>query len=501
MAKKVIIIGAGIAGLSTGSYLQANGFQTQIIEMHTLAGGLCSAWKRGAYTIEGCIHWLVGSSPKSYLYKTWLEVVDLTKLQFVDHEVYSSYHAANGTEIVFYTKIDKLEAELLKKAPEDRTAILELTSTLRAFSGIKLPSLKNNNVANLIENLAFLLRTAPKLGLVNKYMKLSEAEYAKRFMNPVLREAFSNLFVGEMAVFFSLFTLAWMHNREAGYPIGGSLKLISAFQEAYENRGGQLLFGQKVEKIVVENGQAKGVVTKSGQHYEADYVISAADGYDTLYTMLGGKYLTPELTHRYENLKMFPSYIQVSLGVKKTFANLSAAHQVIETKAPIQIDDQTVCKAFGLSVHTYDPTLAPSGSTLIRTFIGTYNHAYWTELRKNNYQAYVSAKKRIAEAITEEIERITGPLASSIEMTDVSTPATVIRYTNNWKGSMEGWLLTPEVGLKPMKQTLKGLQNFYMVGQWVQPGGGLPAGLMTGRKAAMEVCKKEGITFKVSRFL
>jgi phytoene dehydrogenase-like protein len=65
---------------------------------------------------------------------------------------------------------------------------------------------------------------------------------------------------------------------------------------------------------------------------------------------------------------------------------------------------------------------------------------------------------------------------------------------------MEGWLLTPAVGLKPMKQTLKGLKNFYMVGQWVQPGGGLPAGLMTGRKAAMEVCKKEGIAFKVSRF-
>lgn len=500
MAKKVIIIGAGVAGLATGSYLQTNGFETQIIEMHTLAGGLCTGWKRGAYTVEGCIHWLVGSSPESYLYKTWLEIVDLTKLQFVDHEVYSSYHAANGTEIIFYTQIDKLEAELLKKAPEDRAAILELTATLRAFSTIKLPSLKNNNLANFVENLAFLLRTAPKLGLVNKYMKLSEAEYAKRFTNPVLRDALSNLFVGEMAVFFSLFTLAWMHNREAGYPIGGSLRLIAAMQETYQNRGGQFVFGQKVEQIVVEHGQAKGVITKDGKQYSADYVISAADGYDTLYTMLGGKYLTQDLTNRYQNLKMFPSYIQVSLGVKKTFANLVAAHQVIEVNTPIQIDDQTVCKAFGLSVHTYDPTLAPTGCTLIRTFIGTYNYEYWTELRKNNYQAYVSAKKRIAEAITEEIERITGPLSSSIEMTDVSTPATVIRYTNNWKGSMEGWLLTPAVGLKPMRQTLKGLKNFYMVGQWVQPGGGLPAGLMTGRKAAMELCKKEGIAFKVSRF-
>ena len=57
--KSIIIIGAGIAGLSAGCYGQMNNYQTRIFEMHNLPGGLCTSWKRQGYTIDGCLHWLV----------------------------------------------------------------------------------------------------------------------------------------------------------------------------------------------------------------------------------------------------------------------------------------------------------------------------------------------------------------------------------------------------------------------------------------------------------
>ena len=63
----IIIIGAGFAGLSVGIYAQMNGYHTQIFEMHSLPGGLCTAWKRKGYTIDGCIHWLMGTNPSSDL--------------------------------------------------------------------------------------------------------------------------------------------------------------------------------------------------------------------------------------------------------------------------------------------------------------------------------------------------------------------------------------------------------------------------------------------------
>ena len=61
--KKIGIIGAGMAGLSAGCYLQMNGYDTEIFEASNSPGGLVTAWKRKGYAIDGCIHGLVGSSP------------------------------------------------------------------------------------------------------------------------------------------------------------------------------------------------------------------------------------------------------------------------------------------------------------------------------------------------------------------------------------------------------------------------------------------------------
>ncbi|MBN2814686.1 MAG: NAD(P)/FAD-dependent oxidoreductase, partial [Bacteroidales bacterium] len=55
---KVSIIGAGISGMSLGCYLQMNGYDTVIYEKNALPGGLCMSWKKGAFTFDGCLHWL-----------------------------------------------------------------------------------------------------------------------------------------------------------------------------------------------------------------------------------------------------------------------------------------------------------------------------------------------------------------------------------------------------------------------------------------------------------
>jgi phytoene dehydrogenase-like protein len=81
----------------------------------------------------------------------------------------------------------------------------------------------------------------------------------------------------------------------------------------------------------------------------------------------------------------------------------------------------------------------------------------------------------------------------------VSSPATVIRYTSNWRGSYEGWLLTPGMGYRPLRTTLPGLQHFLMAGQWVMPGGGLPSGLFTARSAVRAVCEADRVPFRRPR--
>jgi len=83
-------------------------------------------------------------------------------------------------------------------------------------------------------------------------------------------------------------------------------------------------------------------------------------------------------------------------------------------------------------------------------------------------------------------------LAGQVGMRDVATPVTWERYTGNWQGSMEGWLLTKKT-LPPfrMSKTLPGLKDFYMAGQWVEPGGGVPTAAMSGRNVMQIICKRD----------
>ena len=80
---KIVVIGAGIAGLCTAVYAQSCGYQIEIVEQHNTAGGLATSWRRGDYTFETCLHWLVGSNPHGTMHAHWQEVFDIDKLTFV----------------------------------------------------------------------------------------------------------------------------------------------------------------------------------------------------------------------------------------------------------------------------------------------------------------------------------------------------------------------------------------------------------------------------------
>jgi len=85
-----------------------------------------------------------------------------------------------------------------------------------------------------------------------------------------------------------------------------------------------------------------------------------------------------------------------------------------------------------------------------------------------------------------------------VEAVDVATPMTYVRYTANWRGSYEGWLLDEQnrkYMLTGVKKTLPGLDGFYMIGQWLVPGGGLPPAALHGREVTGMICKKDGRKF------
>jgi phytoene dehydrogenase-like protein len=164
-------------------------------------------------------------------------------------------------------------------------------------------------------------------------------------------------------------------------------------------------------------------------------------------------------------------------------------------KTPLQVDPETTLRQVSFRTFHFDPTFAPTGKTAVTFFLPTCNFAYWARLREDHPERYRAEKDRVAESVIEVLERRRHGLRAAIEVVDVATPASIIRYTGNWKGSMEGWLPTPKTGFKPLRKTLPGLRNFFMVGQWVMPGGGLPSGPMSARPVIQAICKQDRVPF------
>jgi len=488
--KKVSIIGAGITGLSAGCYLQMNGYNTQIYELHELPGGLCTSWKSKGYTIDNCIHWLVGSGPSDNIYNLWAELVDMQSIEFVDPEEWLRIEGNEGRFIRVFTDVDKLEKELLLKAPEDGKLITEFTGAVRRFLKLNLPVEKAQETYGPMDALRVVPRLLPFFRAMRKWNSISLQRYSERCKDPLLGRMFRFMFLPETAVFFVIMTLVWMHKKSAGYPIGGSLEFVRLIEKRYLELGGRINYKSKVVKIRTENDSATGIMLENNAVQNSDIVISAADGHFTIFDMLDGKYVDEKVKEYYNRYKPFPSYVQVSLGVSRTFKN--EPHTVVLTlDEPLTVDQNTTYDEIMVRIFNHDKTLAPKGKTVITVLLPTYDYEYWINLKSTDAVAYMKQKERIADEVVQILEKRYGNLLSKIEMIDVSTPSTVIRYTNNWKGSFEGWLMTPGIGFRSMRKTLPGLSNFYMAGQWVEPGGGVPSAMMSGRNVAQIICKSD----------
>jgi phytoene dehydrogenase-like protein len=487
---KVLIVGGGIAGLCTGVYLRRLGFDTEILEMHTISGGLATAWKKGGFTFENCIHWLVGSKDGGQLNASWKEVFDIGGLEFFEDPVFQALeHGAD--RIAIYRDPDRLEAELLAKAPEDAAAVKEFVGLVRKMARLRMPE-----GDSFLRNIGAYLGYVPCLPLLSRYGKLSMADYSRRFTNPILRGFFS-AGVSGLSLLAIVFALAWMAQENAGYPIGGSLRMIGLIEDNYRKLGGRIRFKARVERILVENGRAVGVALQGGEEVRADIVVSAADGHATIFDMLGGRFTDDRIRKIYGTYKPFPSYVQVSLGVDADLRGEPGA-VVLLLDEGIQVDPGTTEDAVAFRVFNFDPTFAAPGQTAVVCLLTTYNHEHWCGLREKDAARYEAEKERVAAAVTAVFERRFPKARGRIRVVDVATPATVVRYTGNWRGSMEGWLFTPATGIKPLPCVLPGLRSFYMVGQWISPGGGLPAGLMTGRAVSKRIARDAGVRWKLS---
>jgi phytoene dehydrogenase-like protein len=495
--KKIIIIGAGLAGMSAGSYLQINGFQTEIFESYQAPGGLCASWKRNDFNIDGCIHFMEGLSPHEIYYPFWNNLIDMQSIDFVFFDSHSVVDDENGKRIVFYSDIDKLEEEFLSKAPEDKRLIKEFIGLVRKFDKVKLPIQKPFEVMSISDKLKVAYTMFPYLRSMRKYLRISSHEFASRLKNPTLRFAFQTAFVGHLPLFYAVMPLVWRNKKDTGYPKGGAALISSLMEQSYLELGGQIHYNARVDKIITKNNAAEGIRLENGDIHSGDIVINAADGRSAIYDLLEGKYIDKNIIERYgsKTFETIDKTLYISIGLKRDFSK-EPRKIYFHINKPIYIDKLTTMEHLEITHYCDDPAAAPKGKSLLVSMPEAKDWEYWVTLRKNDMIKYREEKHRVADAIIEALEEKFGNIKDYVEMVDVATPATYIRYTNNWTGGQISWKATKKTFGKPTTWQIKGLDRFYMTGQWAGTTGGLINVVMMGNHLTQIICKKEGIRFR-----
>jgi len=291
--------------------------------------------------------------------------------------------------------------------------------------------------------------------------------------------------------------LAWMHKKVAGYPSGSSLEFSGNIERRYLELGGEVQYNSHVTRIIVENDRAVGIRLEDGSEHRADYIISAADGHTTIFNMLESRYVDKTIRGYYDNLPIFPPLIYVALGVNRSFEEIP--HTVFGINFPLDHPITIAGKDLSrMTVHFYnfDTTLAPAGKTVVKVMFMS-DYAYWKSLHED-IKRYNAEKDHIADQVVAALDRRFPGFASQVEMRDVATPVTFHRYTGNWQGTFEGWMITPKTINLRMSKTLPGLDNFYMTGQWVEPGGGVPLAAFSGRNVIQILCKRDKKPFSTT---
>lgn len=494
MRKKIIIIGGGVAGLSAGIYAAINNFDTEILEMGSIAGGQCTAWERKKYRFDYCLHWLVGTSKGAFnhIWKETNVLNDTTEI--INHSIHSQITDENGNDFIIYADIDRWEKYLLEFSPEDEKPIRQMCNEMRKSGNLE-PFALPPQLRSPLDYVKILPQMMPVMNLVRKYGRITCEEYFAKlnFKSEKLKTFLNTLYGGRnFSALAFVFMLGWFHQKNAGYIKGGSFPLAQRMLEKFKKSGGKIRFNSKVEKILVENNTVKGVLLSDGKTLNADYVISAADGYTTIYKMLNGEYVSKEIDFAYKNWKLFTPIVQVSFGINKEIHSYSPIQ--IFTEKNQNIGCTPLENGYSLMNYSFDSTMAPKGKT---TMIIRYESPWnlWQDMDEKTYKA---EKQAILKDATDLLEKSYPGISESIEVTDVATPLTDVRYTGVLNAAYEGFLPSKENMMKSLDMQLPKLKNFYMAGQWIFPGGGLPPSAQTGKWTVQLICKKEKQKFIVN---
>ncbi len=479
----VIVIGSGIGGLSAGLHLADFGYKTLILEAQPTPGGLCTSFERQDFTFDTCIHWLVGCGEGGMIWPMLSHFDLLPRLKLRRLDRFATIQTPDG-RVTVGDDLDEFESFLCRLAPRDESKLRRLFRQVKSLPRMTVPSPHQS----LMSTLRQLLSYWPMISLAIRYGRHTYESFIDGFNEKEKLRPYLLTWTDDSAALLSFFLFSWVYRQDMFTPQITSLDFSRVFESRFVEMGGEIRYRSRVSRILVTGKLATGVKLENGEELRAKVVVSNADGYQTLFGLLGREHVPDGLTRFYETTPLFGSMLLVSLGVGASLTEAEFPARMLSefpTSRPtgIQLKDLRATPFTYKIESLYNPAVAPPGKGVVLVE-ALADYPEWKALH-DNPQAYKEAKQKAGEIAVSRAEAFLPQIKGKVEVVDVATPVTFERYTANREGAIQGWKMTPKLTRRmnlPVAPT--SVPNLFLAGQWATAGGGIPPCISIGAKAA-----------------
>lgn len=507
----VVIIGAGVSGLSSSAILSKAGLKVCVLDKAQHVGGYLQGFSRKGFRFDSALHWLnqcgeefgIVSTIFKFLGTDYPKVKHLKNIHRYKSETYDYLLTSNPDELKEHfikdfphekKGIEKFfkAAKKMGLASKDSTKYIRTSDTMTFFEKMKNGINKMKFIKPFIRYVWYPNEKVPKgLDLFFKDKKLQK------------------VFSSESDLLSCMIPIGWAYINDYQIPPDGGSQVIPEWL-AYYTRffDNEIYLNSTVNKILVENNKCKGLVfTRNKKEYtlKSKYVIAACD-VDLLYKKLLPKNtVEEEFLENLDNAILYESAVQISVALDCPTQDLGFGEELIqlcvdgiERKEHISSDPYK-CALSILPASLRDETLSPKGKgTLTLLVLANIEHNNYWQTKKDenaNYirtDKYYEYKDKYANIILDRVEKSICPnLRKHIEFIDVATPITHFRYTGNKNGSI--------MGARPGKENMQAkiahhktnVENLFLSGHWSELGGGVPIAVKSASNSSLLVLQKE----------
>jgi len=496
-----IIIGSGLGGLSCAAGFARQGFKPLVLEKHSVPGGYATTFKRpGGFVFDVSLH-STNVDERDGLYNLIPGFPEITDIEFVPHKVLYRAIFPDHDIRVPHKDVDGYVKLLIELFPEEKAGVEDLFQTMNGL----VSDLNRYQGAGGKADTANFPKEFPYL--VKCFNSTWGTVQDSHIKTPKLKAVISALWgyfglpPSKLAsLYYILPVMSYL--RDGGYyPIGKSQKISDALVRFIEERGGKVLLRTKAKDILVKDHAAYGIRTADGAEQLGRVVVSNANAYDTFHTMMDEKEFLKEYLARMDRFTASLSSFQIFLGLKKDLVRevgLTDTEIFYDPGYDVEESYRTALNAevekggFGLTLYdNLYKGYSPEGKNTIN-IITLQGYDFWKRYEADYFagekDAYRAEKERMADILIKKVEETLLPgLSRAVEVREVGTPLTNVRYTANYRGAIYGWDQTLDNAEPRRLPHNTPIRNLYLAGAWTRPGGGYGAVIPSGLQCFAQI--------------